>query len=45
MKMQKSAIFVKKIQNKYVKDKKYRKVRHHFIILGNIEVPHVAYVV
>ena len=29
MKMQKPAIFVKKIQNKYVKDKKYRKVRHH----------------
>ena len=26
--MQKSVIFVKKIQNKYVKDKKYGKVRH-----------------
>ena len=30
MKMQKSVIFVKKkIENKYLKDKKYRKVRDH----------------
>ena len=29
MKMQISVTFVKKIRNKYVKDKKYRKVRGH----------------
>ena len=30
MKMQKSVIFVKKIENEYLKDKKYRKVRDHY---------------
>ena len=29
MKMQKSVIFVEKFENKYFKDKKYRKVRHY----------------
>ena len=30
MKMQKFVIFVKTIENWYLKDKKYRKVRDHF---------------
>ena len=30
MEMQKFVIFLKKIENKYLKDKKYRKVRDHF---------------
>ena len=34
-----------KFENKYLKDKKYRKVRDHFPCKGSIEVLHIAYVI
>ena len=34
-----------KIENKYVKDKKYHKVRDIAIIQGNMEVLRIAYVI
>ena len=34
-----------KFENKYLKDKKYRKVRDHFPCKGGIEVLHIAYVI
>ena len=36
MKMQKSVIFIKKIENKYFKDKKHSKVRDHSKVHSNI---------
>ena len=45
MKMQKFVIFVeKKIENRYLKEEKYRKVRGHCHYTGNIEVVFIAYV-
>ena len=42
--MQKSVIFViKKFENKYLKDTKYRKVKIIVILQGNIEVLHTTY--
>ena len=32
-------------ENKHLKDKKYRKVRDHVIIQGNVEVPRIACVI
>ena len=44
--MQKSVIFVKKkIENKYVKGKKYCKVRDHCHYTGYIEVLRIAYAI
>ena len=34
-----------KFENKYLKDKKYRKIRDHIIIQGNMEVLRIAYVI
>ena len=34
-----------KLENKYVKDKKYCRVRHHCYYTGNIEVLFRAYVI
>ena len=39
MKMQKSLIFVQKIENKYLKDKKYRQVRDHCHCTGEYRGP------
>ena len=43
--MQRSVIFLKKKLKLNVKDKKYCKVRDHFIIQGNIEVLRIAYLI
>ena len=44
--MQKSVIFAKKkIENEYLKDRKYYKVRVIIIIQKNIEVLHIAYAI
>ena len=48
MKKQKAVIFVKKIKNRYVKDKNYHRARdhcHYTGVEGNIEVLRIAYVV
>ena len=45
MKMQKSVTFVKKIENKCVKDKNIVTLEVISIIQGNIEVLHVVYVI
>ena len=42
MKVQKSVTFVKRIENKYLKDKKYWII---VIIQGNIEALRIAYVI
>ena len=45
MKMQKSVILVKKIENKYLKDKKYVRLEIVVVIQDNIERLRKAYVI
>ena len=46
IKRQKSTIFAKNnFEDKYTKDKKYRRVRGHCHLLVNTEVLHIAYII